>query len=59
MLLLWRQSWVSIGRSSLSLGLNLGDDIGLVDSTLDHLLLLRTQVLGKIFVERRLLLLET
>jgi hypothetical protein len=59
MLLLWRQSWVSIGSSSLSLGLNLGDDIGLVDSALDHLLLLRTQVLGKIFVERRLLLLET
>ena len=43
----------------MSLGVDLGDDIGLVNSTLNHLLLLWAEVLGKVLVKRGLLLLKT
>jgi hypothetical protein len=58
-ILLLQRPWVAIGSLGLDFGLYLGDDIGLVDSALDDLLLLRGQILSEVLVERRLFLLET
>jgi hypothetical protein len=56
--LLLKRRWVSVSSLGLGIGLNLGNDIGLVDSALDDLLLFRRQVFGKVLVEGRLFLLE-
>jgi hypothetical protein len=56
--LLLKRGWVSVRSLGLGIGLNLGNDICLVDSALDDLLLFRRQVLGKVLVEGRLFLLE-
>ncbi len=56
-ILLLRQR-VAIGGGGSSLSLGLCNNIGLVNSALNNLLLFRVEVLGKVFIQRRLLLLE-
>jgi hypothetical protein len=56
--LLLKRRWVSVSSLGLGIGLHLGNDICLVDSALDDLLLFRRQVLGKVLVEGGLFLLE-
>ena len=55
---LLRRCGVTICSRSSSLSQCLFDDIGLVHCALDNLLLLGVEVLGKVLVERGLLLLE-
>ena len=49
---------VTVGSGGRSLGLSLSDDVRLVDSAFDDLLLLRVEVLCEVFVQSWLLLLK-
>jgi hypothetical protein len=49
---------VTVGSGGRSLGLSLSDDVRLVDSAFNNLLLLRVKVLREVFVQSWLLLLK-
>lgn len=49
-ILLLKRRWVPVRGGSLSLGLCLRNDFGLMDSTLDYLLFFRVEILGEILV---------
>jgi hypothetical protein len=57
-ILLLGQTGLAVGNSGSGSGLSLCDDVGLVNSALDDLLLLRVEVLCKILIQRGLLLLK-
>lgn len=56
-ILLWQWQWLSVCCCSAGFGLGLCNDISLVNGTLHNLLFVWAEVLGEVFVERRLLLL--